>query len=149
MFDLVLPWFLVNFAKFLNRIFLRVISGWLLVNSTGQFLDYLTLSWRGSLSYRNQFIDFEGKSMDWFLYDRDLRLEWVIEFLVYAITFRFVFVAHHKILCNQPIYIWICHCVKSVQIRSFFWSVFSIIQSECGKIRTRKTSVFGHFSRSV
>ena len=36
------------------------------------------------------------------------------------------------------------HCVKSVQIRSFFWSVFSRIQSECGKIRTRKNSVFGH-----
>ena len=32
-------------------------------------------------------------------------------------------------------------CVKSVEIRSFFWS-------ECGKIRTRKKSVFGHFSRS-
>ena len=33
------------------------------------------------------------------------------------------------------------HCVKSVQIRSYFWS-------ECGKIRTRNYSVFGHFSRS-
>ena len=50
------------------------------------------------------------------------------------------------------------HCVKNVQIRSFFWSVFSRIrteygvslriQSECGKTRTRKNSVFGHFSRS-
>ena len=53
------------------------------------------------------------------------------------------------------------HCVESVQIRSFFWSLFSRIwtecgeirsisriQSECGKIRTRKNSVFGHFSRS-
>ena len=39
------------------------------------------------------------------------------------------------------------HCVKSVRIRSFFWSVFSrikteygkilSIQSECGKLRTR------------
>ena len=38
--------------------------------------------------------------------------------------------------------------MKSVQIRSFFWSVFSRIQSECSKIRTRKNSVFGHFSRS-
>ena len=41
------------------------------------------------------------------------------------------------------------HCVKSVQIRSFFWSVFSCIQSEYRKIRTRKNSVFGHFSCSV
>ena len=33
-------------------------------------------------------------------------------------------------------------CVKSVQIRSYFWSVFS-------SIRTRNNSVFGHFSRSA
>ena len=49
-------------------------------------------------------------------------------------------------------------CVKSVQIRSFFWSVFSCIwteyswnlriQSEYRKTRTRKNSIFGRFSRS-
>ena len=33
------------------------------------------------------------------------------------------------------------HCVKSIQIRSYFWAVFSCI-------RTRNNSVFGHFSRS-
>ena len=41
------------------------------------------------------------------------------------------------------------HCVKSAQIRSYFWSVFSSIQSEYRKLRTRNNSVFGHFSRSV
>ena len=53
------------------------------------------------------------------------------------------------------------HYVKSVQIRIFFWSVFSHIRTKWGeirsissylvridKIRTRKSSVFGHFSRS-
>ena len=30
------------------------------------------------------------------------------------------------------------HCVKSLQIRSFSWSVFSCIQSEYRKIRTKK-----------
>ena len=50
---------------------------------------------------------------------------------------------------NDPIcYIYV-HCVKSVQIRRFFWSVFSCIQPEYRKIRTRKNSVFGHFSRSA
>ena len=34
------------------------------------------------------------------------------------------------------------HCMKSVQIRRFFWS-------EYRKIRNRKNSVFGHFSRSA
>ena len=39
---------------------------------------------------------------------------------------------------------WWTHCVKSIQTRSFFWSVFS----PNGKIQTRKNSLFGHFSRS-
>ena len=49
--------------------------------------------------------------------------------------------------------------MKSVEIRSFFWSVFSRIwteygdlrslKTECGKIRIRKNSVVGHFSRIV
>ena len=38
--------------------------------------------------------------------------------------------------------------MKSVQIQSYFWSVFFRIQSEYRKIRTRNNSVFGHFSRS-
>ena len=40
------------------------------------------------------------------------------------------------------------HYVKSVQIRSFFWSAFFCIRTEYRKIRTRKNSVFTHFSRS-
>ena len=40
------------------------------------------------------------------------------------------------------------HCLKSVQIWSFFWSVFSDIRTEYREIRTRKNFVFGHFSRT-
>ena len=40
------------------------------------------------------------------------------------------------------------NCVKSVQVRSFFWSVFSCIRTEYSKTRTRKNSVSGHFSRT-
>ena len=39
--------------------------------------------------------------------------------------------------------------MKSFQIQSFFWSVFSCIQFEYGEIQTRKNSVFGHFSRGA
>ena len=46
-------------------------------------------------------------------------------------------------------FIWKTHCVKSVQIRSFFWSVFSCIRTEYRKIRTRKYSVCGHFSSTI
>ena len=49
------------------------------------------------------------------------------------------------------------HCVKSVQIRSYVWSVFSCIRTEYANLRiqpkyrkilTRNNSVFGHFSHS-
>ena len=36
-------------------------------------LKALTLSWRRFLSYRNQSIDLQYKSMDWFLYHRNFR----------------------------------------------------------------------------
>ena len=39
------------------------------------FLVVLTLSCRRSLSYRNMSTDLLCKSMDWFLYDKDLRHE--------------------------------------------------------------------------
>ena len=55
--------------------------------------------------------------------------------------------SHHACLYFQQIYSF--HCVKSVQIQSFFCSVLSCIQSKYRKIRTRKNSVFRHFSRSV
>ena len=43
----------------------------------------LTLSWRRSLLYRNQFIDLLLKSMDWFLYDSGLRHERVKQKLLH------------------------------------------------------------------
>ena len=50
----------------------------------------------------------------------------------------------------------VVHCVKSVQIRSFFWSVFSRIWTIISPYSVRmrentdqKNSVFGHFSGSV
>ena len=43
----------------------------------------LTLSWERYLSYRNQSIDLPCKSMDRFLYDRDLRHERIKDALTY------------------------------------------------------------------
>ena len=57
-------------------------------------------------------------------------------------------------LCLPRAVLVITHSVESAQIQSLLWSVFCLIrtdlriQSEYGKIRTRKTSVFGYFSRS-
>ena len=39
--------------------------------------------------------------------------------------------------------------VKSVHIRRFFWSVFSLIPTKYREIQTRKNSVFGHILHSV
>ena len=69
--------------------------------------------------------------------------------------FYFLLIVHY---CREVLLLCRCwkflfqleHFVKSAQIQIFFWSVFlsPCIQSECGKIRTRKNSVFRHFSRS-
>ena len=40
--------------------------------SMEEHYNTLTLSWPMYLSYRNQSTDLLSKSMDWFLYDRDL-----------------------------------------------------------------------------
>ena len=52
-------------------------------------------------------------------------------------------------VCFEHTFGFSLHCMKSVQIRCFFWPVFSCIQSGYRKIQIRKSSVFGHFSRSV
>ena len=76
-------------------------------------------------------------------------------------TYQFLTTFLQRCLTSLKKYFWWCytmmlnlllhffHCMKSVQIRSYFWSVFSCIQSEYRKIRIRYNSVFGHFSRSV
>ena len=59
---------------------------------------------------------------------------------------QFQFIASFELFVQN---LWMNHCMKSVQIRSYFRSIFSCIQYEYRKIRTRNNSVFGHFSRSV
>ena len=44
---------------------------------------------------------------------------------------------------------WNAAAVNSYNLYLIYYSVSLRIQSECGKIGTGKTSVFGHFSRSV
>ena len=51
----------------------------------------LTLSWRTPLSYRNQSIDSQSKSMDWFLYDKGLRHERVNMFSYFG-SFRYLLI---------------------------------------------------------
>ena len=72
----------------------------------------------------------------------------VIKYVVFIqmLGFQWLIQAHrykYKITEDYSV-----HSVKSVRIRSFFWSVFSRIRTEYDKIRARKSSVFGHFWRS-
>ena len=70
-------------------------------------------------------------------------------FELFKSNYRKIIVKQSCLPFSCPIVTGGYHCVKSVQIRSLFWSVFSCIQSEYRKIRNRKNSVFGHFSRSA
>ena len=51
-------------------------------NSAEEPFLILSISWRRFLSYRNQSTDFFCESMDWFLYDRNLRHERVEHFQI-------------------------------------------------------------------
>ena len=57
----------------------------------------LTLLWRRSLSNRNQTFDFWSKSVDWFLYDRDLHHERVNALLL-ACIHRDILIDYNKII---------------------------------------------------
>ena len=81
----------------------------------------------------------------------DMTLIWSRSFLVYhVIIFEFTelfdFLKWWSEIQSFKSYLKRNICVKSVQIRGFFWSVFSRIRTEYGEMR--KNSVFGHFSRT-
>ena len=118
--------FPVKFAKLLTSFFIKHLYWLLLTGKTNYVVNriqlcvcihnsnilsrldlYLTLSWRKPLSYRNQSIDLFRKSMDWFLYDIDLRHERVEppwsqfhekpeKLLVGIITWQISFSHHHR-----------------------------------------------------
>ena len=52
--------------------------------------NLLTLSWQRPLSYKNQSIDLLCKSMNWFLYDNDLRHERVKSNAAYFLRVPFI-----------------------------------------------------------
>ena len=70
----------------------------------------ITFSWRRSLSYRNQSIDLQSKSMDWFLYDKDLRHErlnsfwlWFFQYYLKIMSiFRMETLFESSTVENQP-----------------------------------------------
>ena len=69
--------------------------------------------------------------------------------MLIQLFFRIIFAKYQKFAYIHP-YLNLngeyYHCVKFVQIRSYFWSVFSC-RTEYRKIRARNNSVFEHFSR--
>ena len=72
--------------------------------------------------------------------------------LIYELGVLYIFDINTFCPCEICKFIWFLiwqHCMKNVQIQSYYWSVFSCIQSKYRKIRTRNYSVFGHFSCSV
>ena len=81
-------------TKFLEMVckllitFYKTQSQWANLEFRATFVDvfhektsfFLSLSWRRFLSYRNQSVDLQSKSLNWLLYDRDSRHEKVKQF---------------------------------------------------------------------
>ena len=116
----------------------------------------LTLSWRGSLSYKNRSIDLLCKSLVWFLYNGDLRHERVNVGDI------------NRFLINCPILC--CLAIQNILWKMEIVSVFGVIlvrifqhfptfglnteeirsiQSECGKNADQNNSEYGHFLRPL
>ena len=57
----------------------------------------MNLSWRRSLLYKNQSIDFQNKSMDWFLYDKNLCHE-IVNALLLAYIHWDIFLDYDNII---------------------------------------------------
>ena len=74
-------------------IFFRLIYFLKLISRGGYFYYNSSLSplWGSSLSYGNQSIDWQSKSMNWFLYDRDHRYERVNNFMALCFLWNFPF----------------------------------------------------------
>ena len=68
----IVPW--INQQYFASNI-IKTLLGSHLYFKNNENIYLLTLSRRRFLSYRNQSIDLQFKSADWFLYDRDVRRE--------------------------------------------------------------------------
>ena len=69
-------WGLHSFLQFLHVIFEHILMLQFSISIVISIFFYcLTLSWRRSISHRKLSIDLQGKSVDWFLYDRGLRHE--------------------------------------------------------------------------
>ena len=64
-----------NFWTFLGFVTIHYNIFWKIGFLQHIILASVTLSWRRSLLYSNQFIDLQSISMDWFLYDNGLRHE--------------------------------------------------------------------------
>ena len=80
-------------------------------------LDNLTLSWRRPLSYRNQSIDLLRKSMDWFLYDNDLRHERVNRFCGWHLLLIITYILDEVKLVKLTKQNWRCNiCLYSFRI---------------------------------
>ena len=67
-------------------------------------------------------------------------------FLLLSISLIMIKVSESSLICWKKRNF---HSVKSVQIQSYFWSVFSCVWTEYKNIRTRRNSIFGHFSCSI
>ena len=69
--------YITNYSS--AKIFLEITATFGVITNTSKsyciLQQVLTPSWRRPLSYRNQYIDLQSKSMYWFLYDNGLRHE--------------------------------------------------------------------------
>ena len=125
-------------SNFRNPTLLQCCTG------NNNFLFSLTLSWRRPLSYWNQSIDLQSKSMDWFLYDNGLRHESVKCCLLH----KDIVLPRHTRFCifvssstSRSIYVYIYLCF----IYLIYFSIITFITINHIILLKQINLFFGHF----
>ena len=120
-------------------------------------------TWKINVPQISENIDILRAAFFQFTCEKPVFITFRLHFSVQKLTLGTEFIVLTKTKFRRPILKWktkqiTCHCVKSAQIRSFFWSVFFRIRDLQSKSshsvpiwgnKDLKYSVFVHFSRSV
>ena len=140
-----------------RRGFILQLHCWIIIGAAVKIIR-LNSSMTEVVSYRNQSIDLQSKSMDWFLYDKDLHRERVKhlnmvltkknEMLV--ITYLIKFMVQWKLsisLKQSPIVIWSVSLTDPnyhLQYLCWFWDINIYVDIDISSLNLRCVNIFLH-----
>ena len=137
--------FLVNTTQFLREVF--CIENFRAITSAYCYSLSAFTHCTKKCSMERKYVGLDGKyvRLDFVIYLFGKLFDFIIKYTIFGLK---CVERNYYILFRKQRHI---HCMKIVQIRSFFWSTFSRIRNNSVRMwenADQKNSAFGHFSRS-